>query len=38
MSVAVETMAPASDDVNRCIRHDWSRQKARALLALPFSN
>ena len=36
MSVAVETMAPASDDVNRCIRHDWSRQEVRALFALPF--
>ena len=36
MSVAVETMAPASDDANRCIRHDWSRQEVRALFALPF--
>jgi len=36
MSVAVETMAPASDDANRCIRHDWSRHEVRALFALPF--
>jgi biotin synthase len=35
MSVA-ETMAPASDDANRCIRHDWSRAQVRALFALPF--
>jgi biotin synthase len=35
MSVA-ETMAPASDDANRCIRHDWSREEVRALFALPF--
>ena len=36
MSVAAETMAPASDDANRCIRHDWSRHEVRALFALPF--
>ena len=36
MSVAVETMAPASDDANRCIRHDWTRAEVRALFALPF--
>ena len=35
MSVA-ETMAPASDDANRCIRHDWTREEVRALFALPF--
>ena len=36
MSVAAETMAPASDDANRCIRHDWTREEVRALFALPF--
>ena len=36
MSVAAETMAPASDDADRCIRHDWSRHEVRALFALPF--
>ena len=36
MSVIAETMAPASDDANRCIRHDWSRHEVRALFALPF--
>jgi biotin synthase len=35
MSVA-ETMAPASDDANRCIRHDWTRAQVRALFAQPF--
>jgi biotin synthase len=35
MSVA-ETMAPASDDANRGIRHDWTREEVRALFALPF--
>jgi biotin synthase len=36
MSVIAETMAPASDDANRCIRHDWTRAEVRALFALPF--
>jgi biotin synthase len=36
MSVAAETMAPASGDANRCIRHDWTREEVRALFALPF--